>query len=164
MLDIEGSDCNWSLVSRLMLVNEVLDAADAAGTLTATILSDRASDSGEHIRCMTYPVSCWTTKCWTQLMPQVPCQNHTCAVRDKSARHVCVTCMNCHLTSIYVCHTLDYPAVETLRNHPPRRIRHPEPCTIVHPPWNTSHHDLWSCTTFGWPHDLQRLSMEPAVV
>lgn len=31
VLDIEGSDCNWSLASRLMLANEVLDAADAAG-------------------------------------------------------------------------------------------------------------------------------------
>jgi len=31
VLGIEGSDCNWSLVSRLMLANEVLDAADAAG-------------------------------------------------------------------------------------------------------------------------------------
>ena len=31
VLDIEGSDGHWSLVSRLMLANEVLDAADAAG-------------------------------------------------------------------------------------------------------------------------------------
>jgi hypothetical protein len=32
VLDIEGGDGHWSLVSRLMLANEVLDAADAAGT------------------------------------------------------------------------------------------------------------------------------------
>ena len=31
VLGIEGSDGHWSLVSRLMLANEVLDAADAAG-------------------------------------------------------------------------------------------------------------------------------------
>ena len=31
MLGIEGGDGHWSLVSRLMLANEVLDAADAAG-------------------------------------------------------------------------------------------------------------------------------------
>ncbi len=31
VLGIEGGDGHWSLVSRLMLANEVLDAADAAG-------------------------------------------------------------------------------------------------------------------------------------
>ena len=32
VLGIEGSDCAWSLIDRLQLANELLDAADAAGT------------------------------------------------------------------------------------------------------------------------------------
>jgi len=33
VLGIEGSDCAWSFVDRMFLANELLDAADAAGTL-----------------------------------------------------------------------------------------------------------------------------------
>jgi hypothetical protein len=39
VLDIEGSDGHWSLVSRLMLANEVLDAADAAGMTPGRLMT-----------------------------------------------------------------------------------------------------------------------------
>jgi len=35
VLGIEGSDCAWSFVDRMFLANELLDAADAAGKLSA---------------------------------------------------------------------------------------------------------------------------------
>ena len=37
VLGIEGSDCAWSFVDRMFLANELLDAADAAGKLSAWV-------------------------------------------------------------------------------------------------------------------------------